>query len=182
MPSPAKHSFFSAVARAVLATAVAGSAGFVGVAKAQDADRAVENDIENIRRNVQLVDDDLKRSRDRERKYPLDRRFVEATLAYDRGNLSTAAVMLVDLVQNPEFQARSDYGDALFMLGDSLYRQRNYAGAKRYLDRIVQVPGSKYFQQALAELVDIAVRMRRMEEVQVLAKKLDIIPSDSRKS
>lgn len=149
---------------------------------AQEAQRSIDNDIGNLRANVSLVEDDLKRARDKERRYPLDRRFVEATLAYDRGNLSTAAVMLTDLVQNREFQGRSDYVDGLFMLGDCLYRMRNYAGAKRYLDKLIGGSGNKHFQQALAELVDVAVRMHRMEDVETLAKRLDTIPGDARKS
>ncbi|MSQ81481.1 MAG: hypothetical protein EXR77_00990 [Myxococcales bacterium] len=149
---------------------------------ADDAERGVDNDIGNIRNNVSLVDDDMKKAREKERRYPLDRRFVEAGLAYDRGNFSTAAVMLTDLVQNAEFQVRSDYADALQMLGDSLYRLRNYAGAKRYLDKLIISNGGKHFQSALAELVDIAVRMHRMEDVEVLAKRLESVPSDTRKS
>ncbi len=152
------------------------------LAAADEPAQAIDNDIGNLRSNVSLVDDDLKKARERERRYPLDRRFVEAGLAYDRGNFSTAAVMLTDLVQNSEFQARSDYADALFMLGDCLYRLRNYAGAKRYLDKLIVANGSKHFQNALAELVDIAVRMRRTEDIEALAKRLETVPSDTRKS
>jgi len=169
--------------RGALAALVLASISTAAVpARADEAARPIDNDLGNIRSNIQLVEDDLRRARDKERRYPLDRRFVEATLAYDRANLATAAVMLTDLVQNPEFQARSDYTEALFMLGDSLYRLRNYAGAKRYLDKLTVGSGNKRFQQALAELVDIAVRMHRMRDVEELAKKLDAIAADARKS
>lgn len=170
------------MAAAALLVTVAATLALVGPAFAQEAERSIDNDIGNLRSQVGLVETDLRNARDKERRYPLDRRFIEANLAYDRGNLSTAAVMLTDLVQNPEFQSRSDYVDALFMLGDALYRMRNYAGAKRYLDKLVVGMGNKHFQQALAELVDVAVRMHRMDEVENLAKRLEAVPGDSRKS
>lgn len=152
------------------------------VAQAGEADRAINNDISNISTSVALVADDLRRARDKERRYPLDRRYVEATLAYERGNLPTAAVLFVDLVGNAQFQLSRDYVDALFMLGDCLYRQRNYGGARRYLEKVLAASSPKWYQFALAELVDIAVRMHRMEDVEVLAKRLDVIPPGDRKS
>ena len=150
-------------------------------AHAEEA-RSIENDIGNVRANVSLVEEDLRRSRDKERRYPLDRRYLEAQLAYDRGNLQMAAVLLMDLVGNNEFQLTRDYGDALYMLGDSLYRLRNYAGAKRYLDRVLQTPSTRHYQNALAALVDIAVRMYRKDDVEILAKRLDSLPSGERRS
>lgn len=167
----------SVAACGVLAGLLAPHAALAG-----EVDRAINNDINNIRTSVTLVEDDLKRMREKERRYPLDRRYVDATLAYERGNLPTASVLLVDLVGNAEFQLSRDYTDALFMLGDSLYRQRNYGGARRYLEKVLNTPGTKWYQNALAELVDIAVRMHRMEEVGVLAKRLDAVPPGDRKS
>lgn len=168
-------------AMASLLLAAIGAPLLAGVAVAEEA-RSIENDIGNVRANVNLVEEDLRRSRDKERRYPLDRRYLEAQLAYDRGNLQMAAVQLMDLVGNSEFQLTRDYGDALYMLGDSLYRMRNYAGAKRYLDRILQTPGSRHYQNALAALVDIAVRMYRKDEVENLAKRLDTLPPGDRRS
>lgn len=150
-------------------------------AQAEEA-RSIENDIGNVRANVNMVEEDLRRSREKERRYPLDRRYLEAQLAYDRGNLQMAAVLLMDLVGNNEFQLTRDYGDALYMLGDSLYRMRNYAGAKRYLDRVLQTPAARHYQNALAALVDIAVRMYRKDEVEILAKRLDTLPPGDRRS
>jgi tetratricopeptide (TPR) repeat protein len=148
---------------------------------ALDAERAIVNEIGNVRSGVALVEDDLRKARERERRFPLDRRFLEATIAYERGNLPTASVLFVDLVGDPQFQTSRDYGDALYMLGDALYRQRNYAGAKRYFERILGTPGGKWYQAALAQAVDIAVRLRRMDDVAALAKKLDLVPNGERK-
>lgn len=157
------------------------AASWPRAAAASEAERAIVNDINNVRSGVLVVEDDLRKSRERERRFPLDRRFVEATIAYERGNLPTASVLLVDLVGDAQFQTSRDYGDALFMLGDALYRQRNYAGAKRYFERILGSPNSKWFQPALAQAVDIAVRLRRMDDVANLAKKLELVSQGDRK-
>ena len=144
--------------------------------------RQIELDTDNSRAVVNVIDNDLKTAIARERRYPLDRRFVEASMAYERGNTATAAVLFVDLVNNGEFQLGRDYGSALYMLGDCLYRQRNYMGAKRYLDMVLKVPNARDFQPALQELVDISVRMHKMGEVDTYAKKLDQIMPGQRRS
>ena len=149
---------------------------------AADGVRQVEMDADNVRTSVQVIDTDLKNAIAKERRYPLDRRFFEAQMAYERGNLATASVQFVDLVNNREFQVSRDYTDALFMLGDCLFRMRNYMGVKRYLDQVIKSPTSAYYQPALQELADIAVRLHHMEEVEEYAKRLDTIPPGQRRS
>lgn len=168
-------------ATVALLTAVVGPSTSA-LAQSSDPVRGIENDVENVRTSALLIDNDLRTAMARERKYPLDRRFIEATLAYERGNLSTASVLLTDLVSDAEFQKMRDYGDALYMLGDSMYRMRNYLGAKRYLDLILRQTGSPHYQPALQALADIAVRLRRMEEVEDYAKRLTNVPAGQRKS
>jgi len=157
-------------------------AGAPGSASAADTVRQIEMDTDNSRSAVNVIDTDLKLAMAKERRYPLDRRYVEATMAYERGNTATASVLLVDLVNNAEFQMGRDHVDALYMLGDCLYRQRNYMGAKRYLDQVLKVPTSTNFQLALQELVDISVRMHKMNEVEIYAQKLSQIMPGQRRS
>ncbi len=149
---------------------------------AADNVRAIETEAENVRSGVQVIDSDLKNAIAKENRYPLDRRFFEAQMAYDRGNLATASVLFVDLVNNTQFQQSRDYGDALFMLGDTLFRLHNYMGAKRYLDQVLRLADTKNFQSALQELADVSVRLHRIEEVEVYAKQLDTVPPGQRRS
>jgi tetratricopeptide (TPR) repeat protein len=147
-----------------------------------DSVRQIENDTENVRAAVQLIDTDLAKAAAKDRRYPMEQRYMEATVAYERGNLPTAAVMLYDLVNNPQFQATNDYTQGLWMLGDALFRLHNYMGARRYLDPLSKQPANKYFQSALQELADIAVRLHRIEEVETYAKRLDAVPPGQRRS
>jgi len=151
-------------------------------AQAADGVRQIEMDVDNMRNGVGLIESDLGQALARERRHPIEKRFFEATMAYERGNVTTAAVLLMDLVQNPEFQVTRDHGDGLFMLGDCLFRMRNYAGAKRYLDQVLKLPANRNFQSALQELADIAVRLHRMEDVEAYAEKLATIPPSQRRS
>ena len=147
-----------------------------------DQVRGLENDAGNIKTDVVNIDETLKAAVLRERRFPLDKRFVDAQIAYERGNLGVSSVLLTDLVTNPEFQKSRDYGQGLFMLGDCMFRTRNYMGARRYLDAIARSPNSPYFQQALQQLADIAVRLHRIDDVEMYAKRLDGLPQDKRKS
>ncbi len=170
-------------ARRTWATAVVLLAVFASPqARADDPVRAVELETENVRSSVRLIGSDLQAAAARERRYPLDRRFVEAILAYERGNLNTAAVQLMDLAYDPGFQRGTDYYESLYMLGDSLYRLRNYGAAKRYLDLVVKSRQGKHFQVALSELVDIAIRLHKYADVDTYASLLGNIPPSDRRT
>jgi tetratricopeptide (TPR) repeat protein len=147
-----------------------------------DVVRGIENDAGNIKQDVTNIDETLKAAVLKERRFPLDKRFVDAQIAYERGNLGVSAVLLTDLVTNPEFQKSRDYGQGLYMLGDCMFRTRNYMGARRYLDAIARSPNSPYFQPALQQLADIAVRLHRLDDVEMYAKRLDGLPADKRKA
>jgi tetratricopeptide (TPR) repeat protein len=153
------------------------------IARAGEAEvRPLETDAENVKSQVAVIKTDLDRATAKEKRYPIEQGFLEAQMAYERGNLAMASVRLMDLVHNGDFQQRRDYGDALYMLGDCLFRLRNWYGAKKYLDLVIKQPSNKNFQNALQELADIAVRLHRMDEVETYAKHLDSIPSGQRKS
>ncbi len=181
-PPPSLPHRVTAHMLAVLLLGTSASALADDAVSESDLVRGIENDAANIKTDVTNIDETLKAAVLRERRFPLDKRFVDAQIAYDRGNLSVSSVLLTDLVTNPEFQKSRDYGQGLFMLGDCMFRTRNYMGARRYLDAIARSPNSPYFQQALQQLADIAVRLHRIEDVEMYAKRLDALPQDKRKS
>jgi tetratricopeptide (TPR) repeat protein len=151
-------------------------------AHAQDTPRGLTLELGNVRSAVDLVERDLERVDLRERRFPVAKRYVEATLAYGRSNLELAGVLLLDLVRDKAFQRSPDYYEGLYMLGNSMYRLRNYNGAKRYLDLVIQRAGGPRFQDALEQLVDIAIRVRRYDEVARYASMLKSVPSSGRRS
>ncbi|GEM_PF-2874980 len=148
---------------------------------APDPVRSIEVDQQNVDSRVRLVESDLRTALAKARRYPIQRRYIEATMAYSRGNWNTAMVQLYDLVYNRKFQQnRADYYNALYMLGDALYRMRNYKAAERYLQLILRSPGGKHFQSALQSLVDIAIRLHKYNLVSQYASHLRNIPPGKR--
>lgn len=152
------------------------------VAQAADPTRQIEIDVDNLITNLQNIDSDLRAAKEREKKYPLEQRYLDATIAFERGNLSTAAVLLDDLTRTPAFQSSRSYGDALAMLGDAHYQQHNYMGAKRALDKLMALPERQHFAKALQLLVDISVRLSRWSEVEAYAKRLPEVPDSAGRS
>ncbi len=149
---------------------------------AADPTRAIETDAANVQSQVRLTLGEIRSAIVREKRYPLDQRYVEATLAYERHNHAVASVLLYDLVWNAEFQRTRDYYDALYLLGDSLYRQRNFRAARSYLDQVIKRPGGKHFEDALQSLVDIAIRVRAFDDVSQYATHLKDVPGGARRS
>ena len=183
-PSPPSQPrpFRRALPLALVLTALAGPAYASEDDHQPDLVRVIENDTGNIKQDVTNIDESLKALVLKDSRHPIEKRFVDAQIAYERGNLGVSSVLLTDLVTNPDFQKSRDYGQGLFMLGDCMFRTRNYMGARRYLDAIARSPNSPYFQQALQQLADIAVRLHRLDDVEMYAKRLDALPADKRKS
>lgn len=149
------------------------------VAFAADSVRQIEIDVDNLGNNLQNIQGDLRAATAREKQYPLEQRYLDASIAYERGNFATAAVLLDDLTRNPAFQATRNHADALAMLGEAHYQQHNYMGAKRALDKLLSLSERKHFAKALQLLVDISVRLARWSEVETYAKRLPEVPDST---
>lgn len=173
------HGLVAALAGAALALAAQLAAPRAAYA---DPVRVVETDADNLQSQVRVTVGDIRNSIAQERRYPLDRRYIEASLAYERANYPVAAVLCYDLVWNPQFQSSRDYYEALYMLGDSLYRLRNYVAARRYLDSVLKRQGGRHFESALRSLVDIAIRIRAFDAVNSYASFLGAVPPGDRRS
>lgn len=152
-------------------------------ALAAESARQFEVDHQNVESQVRLVASDLKTALSREKRYPVQRRYVEATIAYSRGNWNTATVQLMDLVYSSEFRNNAqDYYNALFLLGDSLYKMRNFKAAQKYLNLVIKRSSGKHFQASLQALVDIAIRLHHFDQVSQYASHLGTIPPGKRRT
>jgi hypothetical protein len=79
------------------------------IARAGEAEvRPLETDAENVKSQVAVIKTDLDRATAKEKRYPIEQGFLEAQMAYERGNLAMASVRLMDLVHNGDFQQRRD--------------------------------------------------------------------------
>ena len=89
------------------------------------------------------------------------RRFSDGEIQYLLEDWAAASVLFYDLVGDPKFRAEGRYPDALFYLGDSLYRQQNYIGARIYLRELLTLSDTKHYRAALARYLEIASRLNQ---------------------
>ncbi len=85
-------------------------------------------------------------------------RLANGEIQYLLGDYKTASVLFYDLVASKDFQSHIRFRDALFFLADSLYKQKNYLGARLYLRELLQTRGTHY-QEALTRYLEIAGRI-----------------------
>ncbi|WNG55740.1 tetratricopeptide repeat protein [Archangium gephyra] len=93
------------------------------------------------------------------------RRFSDGEIQYLLEDWAAASVLFYDLVGDPRFRAQGRYPDALFYLGDSLYRQQNYVGARIYLRELLTRSDTKHYRDALARYLEIAGRLNQLSGI-----------------
>jgi TolA-binding protein len=89
----------------------------------------------------------------------LQTRYEKGELAYLLADYVAASVLLYDVVADPAFKANLHYNDGLFYLGESLFHQKDYLGAKRFLREIIEAgPKTPRFGEALSRFLDVSAR------------------------
>src|SRR5437762_12161520 len=83
-----------------------------------------------------------------------ERRVVDAELLFNLKNYSEAATILLDVIERyPNSRA---YDDALVLLGQALYLNKDYKSARHYFEMAIKKnTGSRREQDALQKLVEI---------------------------
>ncbi|HXX30588.1 MAG TPA: tetratricopeptide repeat protein [Myxococcaceae bacterium] len=93
------------------------------------------------------------------------RRFSDGEIQYLLGDYTTASVLFYDLVGDRTFQKNSRYPDALFYLGDALYRQGNWGSARVYLRELLTLDSPR-FREALAEYLEATSRLNDFSNIE----------------
>ena len=104
-----------------------------------------------------------------------DRRVVDAELLFNLKNYREAATLLLDVVD--KYPNSHAYDDALFLLGESLFQDKDLNSARHYFRQAVQKhTGSRPEQNALGRLIEIALRTGDMEEIEDYLARLQNVP------
>jgi TolA-binding protein len=104
-----------------------------------------------------------------------DRRVLDAELMFNLKNYREAATLLLDVVD--KYPTASVYDDALFLLGESLFQDKDQNSARTYFRQVVQKrTGSRAEQNALGRLIEIALRTGEMDEVDDYLARLQNVP------
>ncbi|MDX2091190.1 MAG: tetratricopeptide repeat protein [Kofleriaceae bacterium] len=98
-----------------------------------------------------------------------ERRLVDAQTAYALGNFDDAALVLFELSSKPGNEQEA----ATFYLGEALFQKGDKGAARAYFGQIAQKPASKYHQQSLIRLVEIAIAQNDTTDIDATLSALD---------
>jgi TolA-binding protein len=106
-----------------------------------------------------------------------DRRVLDAELAFNLKNYDAAATLCLDVIERYPTSRAAD--DAIVLLGESMFQNRDLVSAKRYFrEAIKKNTGSRKEQSALQRLIEIALRTNDLEGVEEYLARLERIPPD----
>jgi tetratricopeptide (TPR) repeat protein len=108
-----------------------------------------------------------------ETKFAAESRLNDGKVAYDLGQYGQASVLFLDVVLRTTPQTFPSHRDALYLLGDSLLKARNFRGARGYLNRVVEMGPGVYYQESLQRLLEIAYATGSYEGINEVYAKLD---------
>ena len=108
----------------------------------------------------------------------IERRIVQAQVAYGVGRYADAALGLYDIVE--KYPQHRSYPDAIFFLADSLFQKGDNSSARDYFQKIAAgSPQTPHYQQALERLVELSLRMQDTSFVKEVLAKLASLPPGS---
>jgi len=143
-----------------------------GVARGSNL-TALQQEVESIERLARALSINVK-SMDVGRDRHAESRLVDAQVLYSLKDYTRAAILLLDYVTR--YKNTPDYPEALFYLADSLYLKRDYLGAKRYFEDLVNKVHGKYYQEALQRLVELSLQTGDTSQIDRYLAALASIP------
>ncbi len=124
-----------------------------------------EAEIQEVSQQVSRLENEFLKPAVLASRYKTEARFNDAKVAYYLEDYHRAAVLFVDIVQK-ENQSFGSYREALYLLGDSLARVRNYQGARNYFRQILELGSGLYFQEAASRYLEISFESRNFDGVE----------------
>lgn len=112
-----------------------------------------------------------------ESRYRVETRFNDAKVAYLMGEYPRAALLFVAVVDSSNVRQFDSYREALFLLGDSLYKQRSFRAGRQYFRQVVDLGEGPFYQSAIVRLLEIAAETGDYSEVDQLYARLDNLES-----
>jgi tetratricopeptide (TPR) repeat protein len=105
------------------------------------------------------------------------RRVIDAEMLFKLKNYNEAATILLDVVE--KYPNAQGYDDALVLLGESLFQQKDYNSARHYFQLLAKKnTGSRIEQQALERLIEITRYTDDLQDIDEYLKRLENIPPD----
>lgn len=163
--------------RAGVAAGALAVALVTGSASAQNIDAVTREVVDIEGRTARLLREPLRRDQRRSPTF-VEERLTDGELFYRLQDYVRASIIFTDIAENyPEHRA---YPDALFLLGDSLFRAGDFLGARTRFRELISHSGEARFrpfvQRALGRLIEIAIHTRDFDGVEGYFAQLSQIP------
>jgi tetratricopeptide (TPR) repeat protein len=99
------------------------------------------------------------------RAFSIQKRLVDARVFYELGQYENTAMVLIDIVDRPEFATSLDYDASLLLLGQSLFELGNLNAARDVLKRVTMGREPEVADEARLHLLEIALSTGRQDEI-----------------
>jgi len=84
------------------------------------------------------------------------KRLARAETLFYLQDYQSASVLVYDIVEDAANEKEPQYWDAVNLLAESLYRIKNYYGARNYFNKLLNKGDKKYFYTALERVIQIS--------------------------
>src|SRR5690606_15176788 len=136
-------------------------------ASAQTVEQIAQEVIDIEGRAARLAREPLRRTHRRSPTF-IEERLTDGELFYRLRDYVRASIIFTDIVEN--YREHRAFPDALFLLGESLFRAGDYLGARSRLRELIAHSGQAafrpYLQRALGRLIEIAIHTRDFDGVE----------------
>jgi TolA-binding protein len=126
---------------------------------------------------AQLLQQPLRRDQRRSATF-VEERLTDGELFYRLQDYVRASIIFTDIVDN--YPTHRAYPDALFLLGDSLFRAGDYLGSRTRFRQLISRSNDTafrpYLQRALGRLIEVAIHTRDFDGVEDYFAQLSRIP------
>lgn len=150
------------------------------VARAQDID-SITRETTTIEGQADALVQEPLAETERQSATHVEERLTNGELFYRLRDYVRASIIFTDIVEN--YASTPSYPDALFLLGDSLFRAGDYLGARTRFRQIIERSSEgrfrPYTERALGRLIEIAIHTNDFDGVdEVFAQLSRLPPSD----
>ncbi len=150
-----------------------------GLPRAAGADAAAaERRIAEVAQDVTALAREANLRLGEDRAHYVEEKLADADMFYRLGFFEEAGVLYLEIVEN--YPEQTAYADALFHLGESLYKAQDPYGAREFFERLLQQSTESrfrpYIQPALGRLIEIAIRMEDFVGIERYFAELNRLP------
>ena len=103
-----------------------------------------------------------------EQSYEVETRINDGRVFYLLKDYTRASIIFMDLVYRDDIRGTPAHRDSLFYLGDSLYLNNNYVGARRHFTDLLTIGAGSYYQDTVRRLIEVAIQTEDYDDVERL--------------